>query len=93
MNLKITTLVLLSPSFALSAMEMNQSMNQSMNHNHHEHSKMMDMEHEMPQIKESKETEESNVIYVCPMHPEIIMNVAGACPICGMNLQKINLDE
>lgn len=70
MNLKITTLVLLSPSFALSAMEMNQSMN----HNHHEHSNMVDMEHKIPQIKESKDIEESNIVYVCPMHPEIIMN-------------------
>jgi Cu+-exporting ATPase len=25
--------------------------------------------------------------YVCPMHPEIVRDVAGACPICGMALE------
>ena len=25
--------------------------------------------------------------YVCPMHPDIIRNVPGACPICGMALE------
>lgn len=24
--------------------------------------------------------------YVCPMHPEIVRDQAGSCPICGMNL-------
>jgi len=24
--------------------------------------------------------------YVCPMHPQIIKNQAGSCPICGMDL-------
>ena len=27
--------------------------------------------------------------YTCPMHPEIIRDVAGACPICGMDLIPI----
>ena len=27
--------------------------------------------------------------YTCPMHPEIVKDVAGACPICGMNLVPI----
>lgn len=26
--------------------------------------------------------------YVCPMHPQIIKNHAGTCPICGMDLVK-----
>ena len=25
-------------------------------------------------------------IYTCPMHPEIIRNESGKCPICGMDL-------
>ena len=24
--------------------------------------------------------------YTCPMHPEIIKNELGSCPICGMTL-------
>ena len=27
--------------------------------------------------------------YVCPMHPEITSQVAGACPICGMALERV----
>lgn len=26
-------------------------------------------------------------VFVCPMHPEIISDIAGTCPICGMNLE------
>lgn len=26
--------------------------------------------------------------YTCPMHPEIVRNAPGKCPICGMNLVK-----
>jgi len=26
------------------------------------------------------------VVYTCPMHPEIIRNAPGNCPICGMKL-------
>ena len=29
---------------------------------------------------------ELNTIYTCPMHPQIIQNEPGQCPICGMNL-------
>ena len=27
-------------------------------------------------------------IYTCSMHPEIIRDKAGTCPVCGMNLVK-----
>ena len=27
-------------------------------------------------------------VYTCPMHPEIIRNAPGSCPICGMDLVK-----
>jgi len=26
--------------------------------------------------------------YSCPMHPQIVRNAPGKCPICGMNLVK-----
>ncbi len=28
--------------------------------------------------------------YTCPMHPQIIQDKPGACPICGMDLVKVN---
>lgn len=32
--------------------------------------------------------EQHEEIYTCPMHPDIIRNVPGSCPICGMDLVK-----
>jgi len=29
----------------------------------------------------------SLVEYVCPMHPQIVRNAPGSCPICGMALE------
>ena len=31
--------------------------------------------------------------YVCPMHPQIIKGQPGTCPICGMNLEKIETEK
>jgi Cu(I)/Ag(I) efflux system membrane fusion protein len=33
-------------------------------------------------------TESVQEIYTCPMHPEIIRDKPGQCPICGMDLVK-----
>lgn len=29
--------------------------------------------------------------YVCPMHPQIVMDAPGTCPICGMTLEKVEM--
>ena len=29
--------------------------------------------------------------YICPMHAHIISDVPGSCPICGMNLEKVEV--
>jgi hypothetical protein len=31
---------------------------------------------------------EEGVVYTCPMHPEVVSDHPGKCPICGMNLVK-----
>ena len=36
-----------------------------------------------------KKTPPANVEYTCPMHPEIIRDAPGACPICGMALEPM----
>ncbi|MGB6199671.1 MAG: heavy metal translocating P-type ATPase, partial [Candidatus Acidiferrales bacterium] len=36
-------------------------------------------------------TETSATKYTCPMHPEIIRDAAGACPICGMALEPMTV--
>ena len=34
------------------------------------------------------EMEHQNEVYTCSMHPEIIRDKPGSCPICGMALVK-----
>ncbi|WP_076538194.1 efflux RND transporter periplasmic adaptor subunit [Shewanella sp. UCD-KL21] len=34
---------------------------------------------------------EPTIKYVCPMHPHIVSDTQGTCPICGMNLEKVTL--
>lgn len=36
--------------------------------------------------KAAAEKEVAKVQYTCPMHPEIITDKPGTCPICGMDL-------
>lgn len=31
--------------------------------------------------------------YVCPMHPGVVSNAPGSCPICGMDLEPKSLDS
>ncbi|ADN10106.1 copper-transporting P-type ATPase [Sulfurimonas autotrophica] len=37
--------------------------------------------------------DEENISYTCSMHPEIIRNEPGDCPICGMHLEPITTVE
>jgi Cu+-exporting ATPase len=41
------------------------------------------------------ESAPGNIEYTCPMHPEILRNGPGSCPICGMALEPrtVTLDE
>lgn len=38
---------------------------------------------------EQKKVAPTNVQYTCPMHPEIVRDAPGACPICGMALEPM----
>lgn len=38
-------------------------------------------------------TRPSSSGYTCPMHPEIIRNAPGACPICGMSLEAMHATD
>jgi Cu(I)/Ag(I) efflux system membrane fusion protein len=35
----------------------------------------------------------SDEVYTCPMHPTVIQDKPGACPICGMDLVKVKRSE
>lgn len=39
--------------------------------------------------KRVKEAVNQNALYTCPMHPEVIQEGPGICPICGMSLEPI----
>jgi len=39
-----------------------------------------------------KEHSDSNIIYTCPMHPEVKSKVRGRCPACGMELIPKKID-
>ena len=45
--------------------------------------------------RESHPASSSSSSYVCPMHPEILLDHPGSCPICGMALEprEITLDD
>ena len=38
-----------------------------------------------------KNEHKRNIFYTCPMHPEIIRDEPGDCPICGMHLEPITV--
>lgn len=39
--------------------------------------------------KDSSQTTEVKKTYTCPMHPQIIQDKPGTCPICGMDLVQV----
>ena len=42
---------------------------------------------QMTQIAPRKKIQTSGTEYTCPMHPEVVRNAPGFCPICGMALE------
>ena len=42
----------------------------------------------MGQVHRSGQIKKLHDVYYCPMHPQIIYDHPGNCPICGMNLIK-----
>ncbi len=42
----------------------------------------------MGQVHRSGQAKKQHDVYYCPMHPQIISDHQGNCPICGMNLIK-----
>jgi Cu+-exporting ATPase len=51
--------------------------------------------HESPAPPTSSAKQAGDAVYVCPMHPEIVREAPGSCPICGMALEPrvVLLDE
>ena len=45
------------------------------------------------QVAESANREKGREVYQCPMHPQVISDKPGTCPICGMDLVLKNEQE
>jgi RND family efflux transporter MFP subunit len=43
--------------------------------------------------REDTRTEKAAAKYTCPMHPQIVQDGPGSCPICGMNLVPLEEEE
>ena len=50
----------------------------------HEKEKLSYAQHSTPAIKANKN--QSFQKYTCPMHPQIVQDAPGKCPLCGMTL-------
>lgn len=62
-------------------------------HSHHNHEMIMNMDHSDHKNMNHENHENDDSIFVCPMHPEIMSEEAGTCPICKMALEKVSFDE
>jgi Cu+-exporting ATPase len=69
-----------------------------MDHSHHQHQKPEAPSHEGHSCCHHKPKEATpapqagaEVIYTCPMHPEVRQPKPGSCPICGMALEPVTV--
>lgn len=69
-----------------------------MDHTHHQHKKPEAPSHEGHSCCHHKPKETApapqagaEVIYTCPMHPEVRQSKPGSCPICGMALEPVTV--
>lgn len=46
-----------------------------------------------PLENDNKKQKEKPAVYQCPMHPHIVSNAPGTCPVCHMDLQKVDEQE
>ncbi|MBO1897187.1 efflux RND transporter periplasmic adaptor subunit [Shewanella sp. BF02_Schw] len=44
-------------------------------------------------VPTANQSDSTNVKYVCPMHPHVVSDAPGTCPICGMNLEKVTVTD
>lgn len=45
------------------------------------------------EVHQSSETAVADGAYTCPMHPEVKQKEPGSCPICGMNLVRVEKQD
>ncbi|MBY6019402.1 efflux RND transporter periplasmic adaptor subunit [Ferrimonas balearica] len=58
---------------------------------HAGHTMQLDPLPSAPALEQAVSGGEATIKYVCPMHPQIVSDEPGTCPICGMNLEKVEM--
>ncbi|MBW3141202.1 efflux RND transporter periplasmic adaptor subunit [Ferrimonas balearica] len=58
---------------------------------HAGHTMQLDPLPSAPALEQATSGGEATIKYVCPMHPQIVSDEPGTCPICGMNLEKVEM--
>lgn len=98
MNNQKTTLKILTITSIISVSNLafsneHQGHSMEMKDNKMDHSNMdhSNMNHSNMSHENHGESEDS--IFICPMHPEIMSESEGTCPICNMALEKTYFDE
>lgn len=83
----LTSAILLTlPSMASENMLSKMPTHNEVDHSHHEivHS---------TKINDSNNKIDTEKTYICPMHPEVMSDEEGKCPICGMKLKEVIFEE
>jgi Cu(I)/Ag(I) efflux system membrane fusion protein len=83
--IQVPILILLSASLVVAEENSNPLAQMQMNE-HAGH------EHQMPSTSQHSQKKESS-LYTCSMHPQIKMDKPGKCPICGMDLIPVALED
>ncbi|MGL4827181.1 MAG: efflux RND transporter periplasmic adaptor subunit [Vibrionaceae bacterium] len=84
-------LLVLSVAFALPPLPLSAMQAGSAAHSEHTHAKHAPapQAHDTPSLANST----SSTHYICPMHPQIIKDEPGTCPLCSMALEPIELQQ
>ncbi|MBK5210625.1 MAG: hypothetical protein JJE44_14155 [Flavobacteriaceae bacterium] len=59
----------------------------------HSNMKMMDMKMDQSKIEMKQDSMKMANTYACPMHADVKSDKPGACPKCGMDLKKMDVEE